>query len=48
MQDIAKRLMPNQDWQAVYRLNPMLNPNPAVPIPQGTMLRLPPEASTGQ
>jgi hypothetical protein len=29
---------------AIHRLNPMLNPNPVVPIPKGTLLRLPADA----
>jgi len=45
MQDIARRTLNNPNaWADVYRLNPTLNPSAAVPIPAGTLLRLPAEA----
>lgn len=45
MQDIARRTLKNVNgWADVYRLNPTLNPSAAVPIPAGTLLRLPAEA----
>ena len=45
LQEIARRVqLPNDDWTSIHRLNPMLNPNAVVPIPKGTLLRLPAEA----
>jgi hypothetical protein len=43
--ELAKRaLNDNGQWYVIYRLNPALSPDPKLPIPAGTVLRLPPEA----
>jgi hypothetical protein len=45
MREIARRTLNDGNrWYDVYRLNPTLNPRPELPIPSGTILRLPPEA----
>jgi hypothetical protein len=43
--EIARRtLNDNGQWYLIYRLNPALSADPKLPIPAGTVLRLPPEA----
>jgi nucleoid-associated protein YgaU len=44
--EIARRtLNDNGQWYLIYRLNPALSADPKLPIPTGTVLRLPPGAS---
>jgi nucleoid-associated protein YgaU len=43
--EVASRtLSDNGQWYLIYRLNPLLNSDPKLPLPAGTVLRLPPEA----
>jgi hypothetical protein len=42
LQDIARKTLGRpQNWGEIYQMNPQLSANPALPIPAGTLLRLP-------
>jgi nucleoid-associated protein YgaU len=45
MYEVARRALGDSgQWPAVYRLNPTLSRDPKLPIPAGTILRLPAES----
>jgi nucleoid-associated protein YgaU len=44
--EIARRTLGNGNrWSEIYALNPQLRPE--LPIPEGTILRMPPDAQVG-
>ena len=44
MYRLSSALNDSNQWATILRLNPTLKPQPEIPIPEGTILRVPPGA----